>query len=619
MRSLTLWRRPTGPWLGLCALTLLALALPTLIPSPAPASDAVVALRDYLRSQGRQLDAAQLKEREKQLKQLIASLKSISELREALSLPYWQDLGARALVPGDVDRAARAEVGRRLEKALTEAARSGSVTRRLAVAHAIGAMGNDIRTLNPPENVKGRAFVRPQRSFASSLAPVLIGLCQDREPSVRQAAARALGRINPEPPAATAALKALFEKGDAGTRRAAAEALCSLVELPTPYTVEPTSPGFGRTTFGKKAAKKAGDGWGMRSIVMMRGRLTMRDVVDAARDVVGSAAVGMGDPDPQVRGLCLEALRRTAVALHQEIASNYSLYLPAGDRALTPLQQRRLGMAANTRQEHLRPLLGAWYEYGASLRRALRSPDAAANQKSAEIVQTLAEARAQLQPARSGEKIPEDPLGKVVLFAVPDLAGKLTHENTGVRLACLGALEALGLDAAPATEALVQALKDREVKVRMGAVRALARVGPEPLSEALAAKVACGLAGCAEDENPAVRLGALVALPRYRSAAEAVTPPLLRALPKADALTQRLIIEALEGIGAKAKAAVPVLTAALSAAEPLVRAAAARALGRFGRAAAPATKALVAALDDTNVAVQQAASEALLVIGDDGP
>src|SRR5439155_421142 len=145
-----------------------------------------------------------------------------------------QGAGFGNLLP--VDRAARAEVGRRLEKALTEAARKGDVPRRLAVAHAIGAMGEDIPPITPSP-AKGDEppprTAQTSRGFASSLAPILIRLCQDPEPAVRTAAARALGRINPEPGPTAAALKALLAGDEVGPRRAAAEALCSLVEIPS--------------------------------------------------------------------------------------------------------------------------------------------------------------------------------------------------------------------------------------------------------------------------------------------------------------------------------------------------------------------------------------------------
>src|SRR5262249_54467263 len=152
------------------------------------------------------------------LNQCIADLKTIPELREALVISEWTAWTDR---PGvrDVDRAARAEVAGRLEKALTEAATRGDVPRRLAVAHLVSALGQDPSAYDP----------RSWRGFAVSLTPLLVRLCRDREAAVRAAAARALGRVQPDPAVATAALKTILARDEVGPRRAAAEALSDLV------------------------------------------------------------------------------------------------------------------------------------------------------------------------------------------------------------------------------------------------------------------------------------------------------------------------------------------------------------------------------------------------------
>jgi HEAT repeat protein len=659
VRYVAPFRHPRARLLTLLALTLLALALPVVLPGPSRASDAVEELRMYLRFRVARLDATELQEREKQLKKYLGALKSIAELRQALMLPGWQDQSAGFANVLPVDGAARAEVGRRLEKALAEAARKGDVPRRLAVAHAIGAMGDDIPPITPPPakgNEPPTRTALASRGFASSLALILIRLCQDPEPAVRTAAARALGRINPEPGPTAAALKAILARDEVGPRRAAAEALGSLVEIPSrlpvrdPDVTFPT-PDFGKGGKGGKKGKAKGamaapaqggfgakglggkggfepafgpGGWAGKGSLTVRARAKIREALDAGADVITVAAAGLADADPQVRMLCLEAFRRAAVALREEVAV-YSGNFPRGSAATTALQQARLEMGLKTsaaEQKRLRPVLGALYEHGAALRRALRTQDAAANQRSAEVVQILAEARAALLrgtaglPAQGAAKTQEDPLGPAVLFAVPDLAGKLTHEDPGVRLACVRALYALGIDAAPAAEALIKALEDGDASVRAGAVRALGRIGPAALSEAVAVKVAVGLAGRAEDDNENVRTSALTFVRHYGAAAAPAVGSLTRALKTGDARTQLLAIQALYVIGAKAKAAVPGLTAALASPEAEVRIAAAQALGRFGRDAAAATKALVEALNDANVAVRQAASEALLAIGD---
>src|SRR5262249_44233851 len=69
---------------------------------------------------------------------------------------------------------------------------------------------------------------RSSRGFAVSQTPLLVRLCQDPEPAVRAAAARALGRVRPDPAVATAALKTILARDEVGPRRAAAQALSDL-------------------------------------------------------------------------------------------------------------------------------------------------------------------------------------------------------------------------------------------------------------------------------------------------------------------------------------------------------------------------------------------------------
>jgi HEAT repeat protein len=560
-------------------LLVLALALRLSLPAAARAEDAVEALRKSLFSP---VDPQAAERREQQLKQRVEALKDIGDLRQALALSEWRDVPGVPPAIRKVDQAARTEVGERLKKALGEAAEKGALPSRLAAAHVLGAMGPNIRSLDPNST----------RGFAGELAPLLVKLRRDSEPSVRAAAAQALGDIFPDPASAAAALKAILTKDEVEPRRAAAAALGRMIEVVS--ALQKT----GRAQTGVEAR---GD-----------------DVLDAAREVIPAAGTGIKDADAQVRARCLEALRRATVALNEQIPEPIDPgRIPPPGAKLTPFEAKELNQLADflaQAQARFRPLLIALKEHGSGVAGALKDADAVVAQRAAAALESMAQARGRLH--RMAASIPplakkdEDPLGPVFRDAVPALAKGLDHENVRVRLACLYALETMETDAAPAADALVQALKDKNPFVRWGAVRALGRMAPQAADRAVV-----GLAGCLADDSADVRTTALVALRRYGPAAAPAVDSLAGALKSKDMGTQLLVIEALNAIGTKAKAAIPALSGALSAGEPEVRAAAARGLGRFGRDAAEATRALVAALKDANVTVRQAAGEALLAIG----
>jgi HEAT repeat protein len=350
-----------------------------------------------------------------------------------------------------------------------------------------------------------------------------------------------------------------------------------------------------------------------------RGRSLLH--LDAAKEAVAAAGAGLEDPDPQVRALSLEVLRRSALALHDRFLDFPRFGLSAAGEKLNPRQQQQVEQVSRLigeQQAQFLPVIRALCEQGATLRRALRTADPAVNRKAAAVLEILAGVRTRLLqwtgnlPKGWAAQLREDSLGPVLWFAVPDLATRLSHEDSDVRVACLRVLEALGTDSAPAAEALVKALKDQNPSVRDGAVRALGQIHPAALGEAVARKAALGLAACVADESAEVRSNAVLALRFYGPAAGPAAEHLARALEGKDARDQLLILETLEAVGARAKAAVPALGTALAAEDLQVRVAAARALARLGPDAAPATRALVGALDDANPTVRLAASEALL-------
>ncbi len=87
----------------------------------------------------------------------------------------------------------------------------------------------------------------------------------------------------------------------------------------------------------------------------------------------------------------------------------------------------------------------------------------------------------------------------------PVLTGLLKHPKTSVKLTVLGVLEAIGQDAQPAGEAVVQCLKDADRFVRMSSVRTLQAMGPDSRSLDVIARLK-------NDEDSQVRETVMLAL-----------------------------------------------------------------------------------------------------------
>ncbi len=173
---------------------------------------------------------------------------------------------------------------------------------------------------------------------------------------------------------------------------------------------------------------------------------------------------------------------------------------------------------------------------------------------------------------------------------------------------------------------LLEGLKDKEPAVRIKAIRALARLGPEAVAPLVAAiddedpqvgqsaayalrffkadpKVALAtLQPHLKAKSPAVRRGVSAALPRCGALA---APALLGALRDDDATVRRQAALSLQVVAAKSedarKEARPGLEKALEDGAPAVRLAAVQALARCGRDAVPA---LLAATRDADAKVR---------------
>jgi HEAT repeat protein len=182
--------------------------------------------------------------------------------------------------------------------------------------------------------------------------------------------------------------------------------------------------------------------------------------------------------------------------------------------------------------------------------------------------------------------------------AVPDLINALGDQSGGVRR---NAAEALGrIGDARAVPALIEALRDANGEVRLVAARALARIGRAAVPALLDAL---------SDEDSDLRFGAAEALGEIGD--RRAVPGLIHALRDEDAEVRRAAALALGRVGDAR--AVPTLIEVLRDADSDARSAAADALGRLGKR--QAVPDLIDALGDESDRVRKSAAGALKRIG----
>jgi HEAT repeat protein len=176
---------------------------------------------------------------------------------------------------------------------------------------------------------------------------------------------------------------------------------------------------------------------------------------------------------------------------------------------------------------------------------------------------------------------------------LPELKRAATDANAEVRLQTVGFMAKLG---APVVPLLLEALRDKDVKVQRQAVAALQTI--ETDDEALLKAVAPLL----KDEDATVRQYAVSVLRRCGPHA---VPLLLTALKDKSDGVRQLVILALQDAGGDDKGLRPALIEAAKDSDPYVRAGALGALTRFGTQAIPH---LTAGLKDSSPLVRKAAA-----------
>jgi HEAT repeat protein len=521
-----------------------------------------------------------------QLEKRIDALKTPSDMTSALFVletSNFFNLEAARIIQD-----LRGKVLTRFGKKVEEVTARGPAERQAALARLLADLAVERRhPENQGEVIGPPAARRAASSFVeealSGQAPHLISLTGSDDEEVSALAARALGLVEPEPKAAAAALGRLLDAKQPARRRAAAAALADLV-------VAQREKFQSRVFVVEEADQKA---------------------TAVCREALPVARKGFVDADPQTRALSLGALREAGRMLERMTPEPWPVdRMPPDDPRAAEYFKLRVGQ-----RKGLVELGGLVNEEAAAAIKSLDHTDAATRTAAAEALEAVARARRAVR--RDAEAFPEavrkdagkvldDPLSALPT-AVKPLAAALTHKEPAVRVAAVHALEFFEADAAPAAEALVNALADEDAFVRWGAVRTLGRMAPLE-----AARAVRGLAGRLTDPVEDVRITAATALARFGAEAREAVADLRNAAKGDDVRLRVLALQALAAIGPGAKAAAVEAAAALGAEEVEVRRSAARALRRFGSPDKATAAALRQALHDADAVVRRAAADALL-------
>jgi len=618
----------------LCLLAGLLTCVTTRLPAAPYGSEAVEDLRQALRTKIRDsMNPDELQFRKALLEKRIKAL-SLTDYRRALTLDGWRDQDPDPAVAA-VDAGVRQELIDALGDKLRALLRTGSTPAKLAAITLISEIGMALRSGAVSKDLKLSDEDRARWArggLARQFAPDLIALLRGGDSSVRQFAARALGKINPDPEPATKALGQLLTGGTVMERRAAADGLLGLLQSLIQVT---------RT----KSSSTAD--------------VYPEDLSRADRFVVRTAGLGVPDSDVTVRQICLEAIRLGASMLHEpplliELPESQRADFPPLGRKMTPAEQEDIKRYRNDVEAERRlvlPVMEALAGQVGVVLVAVDDPVPQIRLLACRALEEMGDARSRLARKAAGVPRPDeskkegggqeqgrrgpqrpaanavaylpaaladdkddllsaDPLAKPLQHCLETLALRAVSDvRPRIRLAAVDAIEPLSRDAAPVLPLLVRAMQDGNNFVRWSSARVVGKVGP--VNTELTVPV---LVRLLSDEDLDVELAAAAALTLYGSAAVDAVPALAAAVGAGDVERRVAAIHALQTIGRDAQPAIPMMTDALANKDPRVRRAAAEALGQFGPAARSATAALERVLTDIDPDVRKIAADALLAV-----
>lgn len=426
----------------------------------APEDDAVGRLRRAL-----QATYSSAAARDSALQQCFSHLRTLSELQRAVSLIEWRETGPNE-ASAAVDRANRAKLVDWFN------ANVRRMLRQSDPRFVAAALEQLARLAAVERNIGGQSVTRP-------FGPDVVLVAIQGPASVRAAAARLLGQMQPDALVAVTALEQLLQEEDAELRQAAADGLVDLIRNSL-------------QTVGELGA-------------VVQRPAPRSELILLTSSVLPAIQRTVDDDGPQVRRRCPQAIGLAAAALTRLIAEP----MLSGERR--PNDASACLPPTESEREELRPLMIALCEQGSILARLLRDGDAEVRHLTHKALEDLGQARKRWRQRclAAGVAMSEEDglLCEVLQRGVPGLAEALGDEDARLRRSAADALEMLGPLAQPALPALSRALYDSDRFTRWSAVRTLGRLGP------LAADLATpGLTRLLQDPDAEVRRAAAAAL-----------------------------------------------------------------------------------------------------------
>ncbi len=528
------------------------------------------------------LGGALLRAGEVSLAELIGGLKSPDA---SVRLRAVDQLGARGAKAADA------------VAPLTDLLKDGSAKVRAHAAWSLGAIG----------------------AAAKPAVPALAELLKDPDETVRRQVVKAVQAIHPGPAVVVPLCTKLLNDPDPAVRVRILQAIAEA----GPKAV----PGLIAALNSDKAAY-----WAC---------LALRDIGPAAKDAVPALAEKLKDPRPEIRReaiLTLGAMKEAAIPVLPQIAAALSdkHARTAATFAFGQIGQIPANAEATIRtnaksDDRLLATASLWtlarvHPEDKDLRRQvteqliarLKDPDGFVRVEAARALAALPPApeitvpiwEKALQGAdEATAQHALDALAALGAPAVPRLIDALKHKQLRADVEYI--LGRIGPAAAPATNALVKLMDDKDARVANEAVLALASIGPGA-KDAIPALVKVLQQG---SDEKTIFSSSAYALGKIGPDAAAARPALLHLLSHSDrhlALVSAWALTQIQPVSAEVAAkVVPVLVAGLAAPLPLGRQSAAEALGNLGPRAKEAAGALRKALSDEDKEVRAAAEKAL--------
>jgi sugar phosphate isomerase/epimerase/HEAT repeat protein len=602
----------------------LALAGPVAAQPVQLSGDPVEIFRQALKAPPTDLLDAKGKPRDKALDEAARGLVGVGDLRRALALQEWRDEDRDDQI-AQIDQKVRKALGDKLQALLTGLLKSPNTVTQLAALQLIADMAPSIRSTDSSD----------RSSFCKVFTDNLVQILNSSEElPVRTAAARALGRVTPNPQQAVPVLKKALGAPEAELRAAATDGLAAYIATATAVNrgqgaanievpraqmlviVRDVAPLLGGVLRGgddvavKSRALEGLVAAGETLVEMVPDnrreggeRGLAADDQKAAMDVAGPIAAQV-DGIAAMLSLGAKASRLNAARLLEDLTLARARLLGRVNNFMPPSSSRPdSGGTIPPRPQPVDPE-----------RRLPTTPPPKKTTAAPRVAPgvLLAQAEAPQRPEVLPPPVPgATEIAADVLKQLPAITAALANPDPQVRTAVLGLLEPLGPDAEPATPIFLAATRDPSLFCRWVGARALGRIAPNRDTEIVPALIPLLC-----DRDLDVRLVALTAIERFGAKGAPAIPELARTTLRGDNEIRIVAIRVLEAVGARADQVVPSYIQGLDNPDARVRIAVMGALQRLGPPAAAAIPALEKQLHDEEVTVREAAADAILSLSD---